>query len=323
MRIAARIARDAGIALVIAGLAGTSGVAAVPAPARAPVPVTVPRSAEFRWHSAVTRRDYLVRVARPPLPPGPSGYPVVWVLDGDQFFATAADQIATRSFADLRSALVVGIAYPTRDPGQVAHLRMKDLTPDCPTPEQFAFFLRNGFTLDETGGGEAFLEMLVGELRPWLAKRYPVDPQDQTLFGHSFGGLLALHALFTRPDSFSTFVAASPAIHWAARAVLAREPRLAAALAAGHAHPRVLITVGARESDPDAIPTPGIPHDEVVRLVAESRMVANASELAVRLRDLPGPAGYAVEFAEFAGENHVSVQAPSLTRGLTFALRRP
>src|SRR3546814_8321170 len=52
------------------------------------------------------------------------------------------------------------------------------------------------------------------ELKPLIAQRYPVDARRQTLFGHSYGGLFTLYTLFTKPQAFQGYVAASPSIWW-------------------------------------------------------------------------------------------------------------
>lgn len=47
----------------------------------------------------------------------------------------------------------------------------------------------------------------------------PIDPDRQSLFGHSFGGLFVLYSLFTRPSAFTTWIAASPSIYWENRTI--------------------------------------------------------------------------------------------------------
>ena len=42
-----------------------------------------------------------------------------------------------------------------------------------------------------------------------------IEPRPHsTLIGHSFGGLLAVHALLTRPDVFDAYIAISPSLQW-------------------------------------------------------------------------------------------------------------
>jgi predicted alpha/beta superfamily hydrolase len=48
------------------------------------------------------------------------------------------------------------------------------------------------------------------ELQPLICSRYRVDGGDQVLFGHSSAGNFVGHALFRKPEAFSTYVAACP-----------------------------------------------------------------------------------------------------------------
>lgn len=64
-------------------------------------------------------------------------------------------------------------------------------------------------------GGEAFITFLDTVLRPWVHDYFPNAAfQRDGLYGHSFGGLFVLYALFTRPDLFDVFLSASPYLVW-------------------------------------------------------------------------------------------------------------
>jgi len=62
------------------------------------------------------------------------------------------------------------------------------------------------------GGAAGFLDFLVNQLRPMLAKEYRMDPNDHGYAGHSGGAQFGLYTLFTRPESFSRYLISSPAI---------------------------------------------------------------------------------------------------------------
>ena len=79
----------------------------------------------------------------------------------------------------------------------------------------------------------------------------PVDGGRRALWGHSYGGVLVLHALFTRPDAFSTYTAADPSLWWG-QGWLLEEERSAAALPSPA--PRLLWWLG--EGAPDRHPPP-------------------------------------------------------------------
>ncbi|AZY52561.1 alpha/beta hydrolase [Bordetella avium] len=143
-----------------------------------------------------------------PLGPAPAkGWPVVYMLDG-----TAAFQALAKADAFKPEAVVVGIAYDS--PGRVdGTARAWDYTPRLPdagaqgTPDPRAQGRRNG-------GAAQWLAFIEDQVKPWVAGQVPVDPERQTLYGHSYGGLFVLETLLTRPESFQHYVAASPSLWW-------------------------------------------------------------------------------------------------------------
>jgi predicted alpha/beta superfamily hydrolase len=152
----------------------------------------------------------------------------------------------------------------------------------------------------ETGGAELFLRVLEEEIKPFVAARYNVDAANQSLFGHSYGGLFVLHVLFTQPESFASYISSSPSIWYNERELLSHEAAFSARAGAGEIRTRLLLTSAADEE------------------LAESpeRMVANASELAARLAAVDN---FAVERVVFEGEDHFTVPFAALNRALRFA----
>jgi predicted alpha/beta superfamily hydrolase len=269
---------------------------------------------------------------------------VLYVLDGDLYFATA-----TEAVRDLKSAgiVVVGIGYPDR-PAFVAHV-LKRRGPvsisygDFP-PSRVAHELERiyDFTLaaserelaaqglqgaawqksSNVGGLDDFLETIETEVKPRVAALLPTNPADQALFGHSLGGLAVLHALFVEPNAYRTFIIASPSIWWNDKAVLADEPKFADAVGSGRASPRVLVTIGSDESTvPNPIPASwGVTRAALEARWRKIRMVDNARELTARLKALHGTSNYHVEdFAVFDKQAHTLSAWPALARGVSFA----
>ena len=64
------------------------------------------------------------------------------------------------------------------------------------------------------GSGDApkFLAFLKEQLLPFIEANYRADPTQRVLMGSSFGGTFTLYAMFTAPELFSGYVAASPAV---------------------------------------------------------------------------------------------------------------
>jgi len=241
-------------------------------------------------------RRLFVAVPEGPVPP--QGHPVLWTLDGNTLFpllAALQRQQAARP-ADMQGTLpvVVGLGLP----GDEAY-------------DQAA--RTDDYTVPRTAGsGQAdrFLDMLAQQLQPWLAQQLVVDPARQTFFGHSFGGLLVLYALFTRPTLFGRYLAASPSIWWGDRVILSHRD---AFLRREHHTPtqRVLqLTAGGLE-DGTVQSNP-----ERQRRQQERRQVGSARELVVSLSGVPGlKAGFHL----LAGEDHGSLVLPSTVLALELA----
>lgn len=307
--------------------------------------VAVPFARQIDFTSSVNGRRYRLSVALPvPSATVPKeGYPVLYVLDGYSMFGTAVD--AARA-AVKTGVIVVGIGYPLDDPAFVAQatgfpkatdaatqwrnanaavdvLRNHDLT----LPASADFIARRpgfGITSGNVGGVDDFLTTIDRDVKPRIGALAKVDPANQVLFGHSFGGLAVVRALLTRPRAFRTFVAASPSLYWNDRAVLADEAAFAAQVRKGEAAPRVLITVGGDES---AVPplSPGetaAARSRIIDGLALRRTLENAREFAARLRALNGAPGYEARGDVFADEGHVSSQQAAISRGVRFAFAK-
>lgn len=283
---------------------------AVPALAAETPAAMVPGSAQWDMMAGGDpARSYRIFAAWPPTEPPPGGFPVLYLLDGNSVFGTAVDamRVAGSRGAGMEPspAIVVAIGYPTDRPFDLAR-RTRDYTPPAAVGAPAG-----------TGGADAFLAFLETELKPEVERRFRIDRGRQTLFGHSYGGLFVLHALFTHPDGFQRYVAASPSIWWQDKAVLHSERRFTEAPTADAASRSLLITVGEWELPPPAGTVVDPAHDERRR---QARVVENARELAERLTML-APRGLAVEFVMFADETHGSVIGPAVGRAVRVAIR--
>jgi len=293
------------------GAAGLMASAMMPALAASTAPewqpVTLPQARQFDLVSRHTGQRYRIFVSVPDTAPPPAGHPVLYVLDGNASFpsiALMARTAARRSkVTGLHAPVVVGIGYASGDDYDSA-ARARDYTPSA-----------GGKAGKGEGGADLFLDFIEQELKPLIQAAAPVDPRRQGLFGHSYGGLLTLHALFTRPAAFQTYIAASPSIWYADRDILSE----ATGLATARAHQaRVLLTVGALEQ---AAAPPGAKPGDRAAVLAQKRMVDEARDLATLLDAQKQAYGLdRVQFFELARENHGSALFPALSRGLEFFL---
>ncbi|MDD0975119.1 alpha/beta hydrolase [Pseudomonas fontis] len=131
-------------------------------------------------------------------------------------------------------------------------------------------------------------------MRPALAQQLAIDKHRQALWGHSYGGLLVLHTLLTRPGAFSDYAAASPSLWWGNGVVLQELAGLRQRL--GEHRPRLLVMRG--DAEP-AQPRPGLPVDNIKA----------TGQLLDELRQL---SAVQVGFKTFPGLNHGQMLEASL-----------
>jgi predicted alpha/beta superfamily hydrolase len=308
-------------------------------PLPATVPATLYRSVQFDLASGITGRTYRIFVFVPATDPPAEGFPLVVAVDGNMVFPILATVSATFQLTG-KTAIAVGIGYPTSEPSELMRLRTRDLTP--PTPLE-RIPQRPGLPpvdLADYGGADDFFRFLQEELLPTIAEAYPTDPADRTLYGHSWGGLFTLGVLFKHPEAFRNYVASSPSIWWNQRAVLADFPAFRTKIATGICAPRILISVGGTEQKvPTPLPAvmlegvakrvPYLPttlqkivaHLVVWKMLHNYAMVANAKALAARLKRLTGPGGYDAQVHLFDREDHLTALPASIGRAMDFVLR--
>jgi len=189
--------------------------------------------------SADGQRHYRLWVGKPDRPAPAAGYPVLWMLDGNAALGALNDQ-QLHQLAAGQAPLLVAVGYQT-DQRIERTARTFDYTPAV--PGQAA--QRDPLTGEPSGGVDAFLDLLTQTMRPRVAGVAPIDPQRQTLWGHSYGGLAVLHALFTRPAAFSDYAAASPSLWWNDGAIVREAQGLQQRL--GDSRPRLLLMRGSEE----------------------------------------------------------------------------
>ena len=308
-------------------------------------PIVIEKAVRVDFRSEVNQRRYSISIALPLVAAPEKGYRVLYVLDGYWYFASAMEAVRKNA----PDVVVVGVGYPDdeayiesvleRHPAlpvwfkaepafrSVVFLeRFYDLT--LPSSDDvLADDLRSYGTVlaaKDVGGLDDFLKVLETEIKPRVAAMAPIDSASQTIFGHSLGGLAVLHALFVAPGAFRNFIAASPSIWWSEKAVLRGESKLADAVRAGTAKPRLLVTMGSEEqtADPKVAAQFSLDAAEFVAQVGRHRMVDNARELTERLNALAAPGDFEVEYAVFPEQSHGIAPWPALGRAVSFAFRR-
>lgn len=210
---------------------------------------------------------------------GSQAYPVLYMTDGDRQLPNMA---ATVDFmareGRMPEVILVGISNTDRT---------RDLT-----PTRVESLQQDGQTLrfPTSGGGEKFLTFIETELIPHIEKHYRTQPY-RLFAGHSFGGLFALQALFSRPKLFNGIIAASPALIWDDRWVIRRATELV------EKHPELNTTLFFSVGD------------EGEELDREFRALQS-------LLEKRAPKGFEFEAVKYPDEDHGSVVMPTHYAGL-------
>jgi predicted alpha/beta superfamily hydrolase len=146
------------------------------------------------------------RTALVRLPPsyrsGAHSYPVLYMSDGEANMGHTAMTIdfLTRN-GRMPEVIIVGINNTDRT---------RDLTP---THLQDMRLEGTQFRFPTSGGADKFLAFIETELIPQIEANYRTQPF-RVFAGHSFGGLFAMHSLFSRPRLFNAWIAVSPTLGW-------------------------------------------------------------------------------------------------------------
>ncbi|WP_110947256.1 alpha/beta hydrolase [Pseudomonas bohemica] len=157
-------------------------------------PLAETGSAHYRFErmnieSPDGQRHYRLDIGIPRTPPPASGYPAMYLLDGNNVRV----ELQEGWLGELNAGsppLLVMIGYDI-DGTYDGEQRTRDYT---------------GAT------SRAFLQLIESKIKPEVQTRYSVDPARQTLWGHSFGGLFVLYALLQQPQAFQTWIAASASL---------------------------------------------------------------------------------------------------------------
>ena len=268
-----------------------------------------------RWFDLKDRKTGAVRRVFLWVPSGETpeaGWPALWLLDGNAVIGTAVDAMRAQAFwptgTNIGWGALIAIGYPSEEPYD-SFRRSWDLGP--PPGQTYPPFYPDGPEV-KTGGGAEMARFLLEDVTDFLTDKLRLDATKQALFGHSFGGLFALWLMFTRPDAFSTWIAASPAITWEDSFLLGHLERFTAPENVRRVH----LSAGEWEGDQLA-PFQDFGPDAAERKVkaAQTRTVAAAQDLAQVLADR----GINTGFEIYPDETHISVLPVAINRAIRWA----
>ncbi|MCR4144970.1 alpha/beta hydrolase [Alcaligenes faecalis] len=238
------------------------------------------------------KRHYKIQIGTPNRPAPARGHPVIYMVDGNAAMASI-DVDDLKAISALSAPVLVAIGYDTETRHDVI-ARAFDYTP--PVTE-------NGVSKPVEvrgragGGADIFLDYIETHIKPAVEEREPIDRSRQTLWGHSYGGLFALHTLFTHPDLYQRYVAGDPSLWWYDGILVKTAQAFDTTLAKDK---RIAIMVGGQR-----------------RSTSMSNAAAqwSAQDMAKHLQD----AGLNVSYENFSDLNHGQMLAASLKPALRIA----
>ncbi|WP_239021915.1 alpha/beta hydrolase [Pontimicrobium aquaticum] len=124
-------------------------------------------------------------------------YPVIYILDASQlFYVVTGMQKQLIPFKTPKS-IIVGITNTDRT---------RDFT-HTNVPFQ------RGHKSETSGGASNFIKFIDKELKPFINNKYPTE-NNNTIIGHSTGGLFVLYSYLYHENSFDNYLAIDPSLWW-------------------------------------------------------------------------------------------------------------
>ncbi|RWX18483.1 alpha/beta hydrolase [Rhizobium hidalgonense] len=276
---------------------------------------SMPGTCFFDLAPAAGGEPYRIFLSIPAEKPPAGGWPLLVMTDGNATFPFAVASLVTQApyptGTNISWGVIAAIGYPTDEPYDALR-RSWDLGP--PPVKSYPPFVEGGPPV-VIGGTGKLVDFIENELIARIAEMASLDPLRRSLFGHSFGGLFTLYALFQRPGLFANWIAASPSIYWENSEILNNEAQRRPM--PGHA---AFLHLSAGEYEGDELaPFQYRNDDAAIRLEKRKteRTILLAQEMAERLNGTAD--GLRAEFELYAGQTHMSVLAAAVNRAVSIA----
>ena len=138
-------------------------------------------------------------------PESDTKYDVVYLLDGEMHFDIFSFIYKFARDEKLLPPLIL-VAIPNTYTNK-GNMRDRDFLPEIT------------FENSKAGGANNFIAFLKYELIPFIDKKLSTSG-DNSLFGHSLGGLFTFYVLLKEPDLFSNYYCSDPAFPWNNRRII-------------------------------------------------------------------------------------------------------
>ena len=124
-------------------------------------------------------------------------YPVIYVLDASQHFYVVTGMLKQLLPWQIPNSILVGIKNTDRT---------RDFT-HTNVPFQ------RGQESETSGGANNFIKFIDEEVKPFIDNKYPTE-NNNTIIGHSTGGLFVLYSYLHHENSFDNYLAIDPSLWW-------------------------------------------------------------------------------------------------------------
>jgi len=251
------------------------------------------------------KRRYRIQIGVPRTPAPAEGRAALYMLDGNAAIDTLTDR-DLESLSKRSSPVLVAIGYDVTTRNDVVS-RAYDYTPPV---FQNGLPIAEPFVLGRLGGGaDIFLQLIENEIKPLVRTRADLGDAEY-LWGHSYGGLFAMHVLFSRPEAFSRYIVGDPSVWWHDGALINEWEAFDALRAAGK---QVAILVGTKPRPADR----PFPYDPVMKNKEGGQI--DLREVVREMADGLREAGADVSYQAFPQYGHGDMIRISLERALHIA----
>ncbi|MBP2236554.1 putative alpha/beta superfamily hydrolase [Sinorhizobium kostiense] len=165
----------------------------------------------------VSGRRYEIYVS---LPAGYSvdtltSYPLIIIADGGRAFPKlSCDARMLQENKAIGPVVVVGLSYALGE--NLEDSRQRDYTPSPLSGSGKVY-----------GGAAGYQRYVRGVVIRYVEEHYRIAPDKRIFWGHSYGGLLGAHILFTEPSLFQTYILGSPSFWFGDEAIFGLEAGIA------------------------------------------------------------------------------------------------
>ncbi|EAA0562678.1 alpha/beta hydrolase [Salmonella enterica subsp. enterica serovar Lexington] len=188
------------------------------------------------FDSADGARHYRVWTAVPRKAEPASGYPVLYMLDGNAVMDRLPETLL-KQLSGYSPPVIVAVGYQTSLPFDL-NGRAYDYTPVLGTVS--AGNANNPRFQRKTGGGPEFRQLLETRIAPQVEQGLRINPERRGIWGHSYGGLFVLGSWLSS-SFFHQYYSASPSL---SRDNFALLNRLTAINPAQYCHKNLIIMEG-------------------------------------------------------------------------------